>query len=153
MHVGLLPKTYEPKKIEDEVFKWWAENKIYERVKKLSEHGEKFYFLDGPPYVTSSIHLGTAWNKIIKDSVLRYRRMKGFKVRDRPGFDMHGLPIEVMVERLLNIGNKREIESRIGIDRFVEECERFALKNLCILTEQFKNLGVWMDWNNPYMTI
>lgn len=153
MYVGLLPKTYEPKKIEDEVFRLWAENKIYEKVKKLSEHGEKFYFLDGPPYVTSSIHLGTAWNKIIKDSVLRYRRMRGFKVRDRPGFDMHGLPIEVMVERLLNIGSKKEIENRIGIDRFVEECERFALKNLRVLTEQFKNLGVWMDWDNPYMTI
>jgi isoleucyl-tRNA synthetase len=153
MQVGLLPKTYEPKKIEDEASKLWAENKIYEKVKNLSEHGEKFYFLDGPPYVTSSIHLGTAWNKIIKDSVLRYRRMKGFKVRDRPGFDMHGLPIEVMVERLLNIGSKREIENRIGIDRFVEECERFALKNLKVLTEQFKNLGVWMDWDNPYMTI
>ncbi|MEM2239124.1 MAG: isoleucine--tRNA ligase [Candidatus Bathyarchaeia archaeon] len=153
MHVGLLPKTYDPKKIEYEVFRWWSENKIYEKVKKLSEQGEKFYFLDGPPYVTSSIHLGTAWNKIIKDSILRYRRMRGFKVRDRPGFDMHGLPIEVMVERLLNIGNKREIENRIGIDRFVEECENFALKNLKVLTEQFKNLGVWMDWDNPYMTI
>lgn len=153
MYVGLLPKTYDPKKVEDEVFKWWSENKIYEKVRKSSEQGEKFYFLDGPPYVTSSIHLGTAWNKIIKDSILRYRRMRGFKVRDRPGFDMHGLPIEVMVERLLNIRNKREIENRIGIDRFVEECENFALKNLRVLTEQFKNLGVWMDWDDPYMTI
>lgn len=153
MYVGLLPKSYNPKLIEDWVFRWWNENRIYEKVKHMSKRGEKFYFLDGPPYVTSSIHLGTAWNKIIKDAVLRYRRMRGFKVRDRPGFDMHGLPIEVMVEKMLGIRNKKEIEERIGIDRFVEECERFALKNLAILTEQFKNLGVWMDWGDPYMTV
>ena len=106
MYVGLLPKRYEPKKVEEEIFRWWKENRIYEKVKRSSENGEKFYFLDGPPYVTSSIHLGTAWNKVIKDSVLRYKRMRGFKVRDRPGFDMHGLPIEVMVEK--SLGNKEQ---------------------------------------------
>lgn len=153
MHVGHLPKHYEPEKLEEEILRWWEENKIYEKAKKASEGGEKFYFLDGPPYVTSSIHLGTAWNKVIKDSVLRYKRMKGFEVRDRPGFDMHGLPIEVMVEKHLEIKSKKEIEERIGIDKFVEECKKFALRNLGVLTEQFKNLGVWMDWENPYMTI
>jgi len=153
MYVGLLPKHYEPKKVEEEIFRWWKENRIYEKVKRSSEDCEKFYFLDGPPYVTSSIHLGTAWNKVIKDSVLRYKRMRGFKVRDRPGFDMHGLPIEVMVEKSLGIRSKKEIEEHIGIDNFVEECKKFALRNLRILTKQFKNLGVWMDWENPYMTI
>ncbi|RLI27430.1 isoleucine--tRNA ligase, partial [Candidatus Bathyarchaeota archaeon] len=153
MYVGLLPKHYEPKKVEEEIFRWWKENRIYEKAKRSSEDGEKFYFLDGPPYVTSSIHLGTAWNKVIKDSVLRYKRMRGFKVRDRPGFDMHGLPIEVMVEKSLGIRSKKEIEEHIGIDKFVEECKKFALRNLRILTKQFKNLGVWMDWENPYMTI
>ncbi|HJX23515.1 MAG TPA: isoleucine--tRNA ligase, partial [Candidatus Bathyarchaeia archaeon] len=146
-------KGYSPRRLEKEVSTWWQENQIYEKSKIARNKGPKFYFLDGPPYVTNPIHVGTTWNKSIKDAVIRFKRMRGYNVRAQPGFDTHGLPIEVMVEKRLGIQNKREIEEKLTVRRFVEECRRFALENLRILTDQFKDLGVWMDWDKPYVTL
>lgn len=151
--VGLLSKHCDPKTYEEKIIKWYEEEKIYHEVKRASTGGLKFYFLDGPPYVTNPIHVGTAWNKLIKDVFLRYYRMKGYEVRDQPGYDMHGLPIEVMVERKLNLRSKREIEEKFGIGNFIRECRSYALENLKVLERQFKNLVVWMDWDRPYRTI
>ncbi|MEM4712676.1 MAG: isoleucine--tRNA ligase, partial [Archaeoglobaceae archaeon] len=146
----MLPQRYSPKELEAEIFRFWKENKIYEKVK--SRGGKKFYFVDGPPYTTGRIHLGTAWNKIIKDVVLRYLRMRGYAPTDTPGWDMHGLPIEVKVEQELGFRNKRDIEN-FGVDKFVKKCMEYALRNKESMTNQFKSLAVWMDWENPYMTI
>ncbi len=146
----MFPSVYSPEDVEEEVFRFWHDHRVYWEVK---ERGEKdFFFVDGPPYTTGEIHLGTAWNKVIKDVVLRYRRMSNYKVRDTPGWDMHGLPIEVKVEQMLNFKNKRDIES-FGVDRFVAKCMEYALENKEKMTEQFKKLAVWMDWDNPYMTV
>lgn len=149
--VGEIPKDYSPKEVEGEAFRFWAESRIPEKLRER-KGGKKFYFLDGPPYVTNPIHVGTAWNKALKDAYIRYLRMNGFNVRDQPGFDMHGLPIEVMVEKKVGIGTKKEIES-LGIDKFVNTCKQFAMENLKVATDQFKNLGVWMDWEAPYRTL
>lgn len=146
----MLPPVYSPKEIEDHVFRFWKERKIYEKLKERK--GRKFYFVDGPPYTTGRIHLGTAWNKVIKDTILRYLRMNGFSPTDKPGWDMHGLPIEVKVEQELGFKNKRDIES-FGVENFVKRCMEYALRNKDMMTEQFKALAVWMDWENPYMTI
>ncbi|MCC6012928.1 MAG: isoleucine--tRNA ligase [Candidatus Verstraetearchaeota archaeon] len=148
--IGLINKEYNFKKIEEEVMKFWEEEKIPEKIRNIK--GEKFYFLDGPPYVTNPIHVGTAWNKILKDVYIRFFRMRGYNVRDQPGFDMHGLPIEVLVEKKLGIRSKKEIEER-GIDNFINACRQYALDNLKIAINQFKNLGVWMDWDHPYRTL
>ncbi|MDI9643665.1 MAG: isoleucine--tRNA ligase [Candidatus Verstraetearchaeota archaeon] len=148
--IGKMSKEYEFKSVEESVFSYWSETGVEEKVR--SNGKEKFYFLDGPPYVTNPIHVGTAWNKILKDAFIRFYRMKGFKVRDQPGFDMHGLPIEVMVERKIGIKSKKEIEL-MGIENFIRTCKSFALENLEIATRQFKNLGVWMDWSSPYKTL
>ncbi len=150
--IGVVGREYIGNDVEKEIFEWWEKNKIYEKAKKLREGRPKFYFLDGPPYVTNPIHVGTAWNKILKDAFLRYFRMRGYDVRDQPGYDMHGLPIEVMVEKKLGLKTKKDIET-LGIKRFVEECRSYALEHLKILEKQFKDLGVWMDWEKPYMTI
>ncbi len=146
----MFPSIYSPKDVEREIAEFWEDNKIYEKVKRKGDN--VFFFVDGPPYTTGRIHLGTAWNKVIKDTILRYKRMRGYRVYDTPGWDMHGLPIEVKVEKELGIRNKREIEE-YGIDRFVAKCMEYALRNKEMMTEQFKSLGVWMDWENPYMTI
>ncbi len=146
----MIPAKYSPKDIEAEIFKFWDDNRIYEKVK--AKEGKKFYFVDGPPYTTGRIHLGTAWNKVIKDTILRYKRMTGFSPTDTPGWDMHGLPIEVKVEQELGFKTKRDIE-KYGIAEFVQKCMEYALRNKDAMTEQFKMLGVWMDWENPYMTI
>ncbi|MCL2786375.1 MAG: isoleucine--tRNA ligase [Methanomassiliicoccaceae archaeon] len=144
--------NYDAPTIEKEIQASWTAGNAYERTKKLRESGERFYFLDGPPYTTGSIHLGTAMNKTIKDVLIRYWRMKGFNVRDQPGFDMHGLPIEVQVEKKVGLRSKKDIEE-YGIDKFIDTCKRFALELHGSMTEQFKQLGVWMDWDDPYQTL
>jgi isoleucyl-tRNA synthetase len=146
----MIPANYSPKDVEKEVKEFWERNKIYEKSKE--RRNKQFFFVDGPPYTTGRIHLGTAWNKIIKDVILRYRRMRGYDVLDMPGWDMHGLPIEVKVEQELGFKTKRDIED-FGIDSFIAKCMRYALENKELMDEQFKMLGVWMDWENPYMTI
>jgi isoleucyl-tRNA synthetase len=145
-----FPKIYNPEKVAGEVEKFWRENRIYEKAKELGD--KKFFFVDGPPYTTGRIHLGTAWNKVLKDTVLRYRRMSGYRVTDTPGWDMHGLPIEVKVEQELGFKTKKDIEE-YGIDLFIDRCLKYAIENKKAMEEQFRSLGVWMDWENPYMTI
>ncbi len=147
-----VDENYSPVQLEKDVRTLWERTRIYEKVKKAAENAKAYYFLDGPPYTTGSIHIGTAWNKILKDTVIRYRRMQGLRVRDQPGYDMHGLPIEVKVEQSLGIKTKKEIETQ-GIDRFVSTCREYAIKFKTKMTEEFKTLGVWMDWDRPYLTV
>ena len=147
-----VDENYSPVQLEKEIRALWEKNRIYDKVRKASESGKAYYFLDGPPYTTGSIHIGTAWNKILKDTVTRFRRMQGLNVRDQPGYDMHGLPIEVKVEQNLGIKSKKEIEIQ-GIDRFVQTCREYAVRFKSKMTDEFKLLGVWMDWERPYLTI
>ncbi|MEM0498827.1 MAG: isoleucine--tRNA ligase [Methanothrix sp.] len=147
-----VPGQYNPKNVEDEVRELWHREDTYHKVRRLRSGGRRFFFVDGPPYTTGRIHLGTAWNKVIKDSILRYMSMRGHELKDRAGWDMHGLPIEVKVEEHLGFRSKRDIET-YGVDRFIEQCKSFALRQKDEMTEQFKSLGVWLDWDNPYMTL
>ncbi len=138
--------------VEKGVEEYWRDNDTMAKALwKTGERG-KFYFLDGPPYATQRIHVGTAWNKILKDAVLRYKRMTGYTVWARPGYDTHGLPIEVMVEQKLGTGGKRQIMEEVGLDKFNHECKRYAEKFVGVLTKQFSSLSVWMDWEDPYLT-
>jgi isoleucyl-tRNA synthetase len=144
-------KDYVQRDLEKQIQEFWRRTQAYEKTRKMRGGGKDFYFVDGPPYTTGSIHLGTALNKTIKDSIVRWRRMQGFNVRDQPGYDMHGLPIEVQVERSLGITNKQQIED-FGIEKFVTTCRQFSVDLLAKMTEQFQSIGVWLDWDNPYMT-
>ncbi len=146
-------KEYSPNELEKKVQNFWKLSKAYEKTKSLRERGKEYYFVDGPPYTTGSIHMGTAYNKILKDVIVRYRTMQGLNVRDQPGFDMHGLPIEVKVEKKLSIVNKKQIEELVGIESFVKSCREFASDLQAEMTTQFASLGIWMDWDNPYVTI
>ncbi|MGZ7134566.1 MAG: isoleucine--tRNA ligase [Methanobacterium sp.] len=152
MPIKEAPRSYNAKEQERTIQKFWEDNKIYDKTNKLRENKPKFSFLDGPPYCSGRIHLGTAWNKTIKDTLLRFKSMSGFNLRRQPGWDAHGLPIEHKVEGLLGLKSKKQIESEIGIANFIEKCKEFAVENEAIMTEQFKMLGVWMDWDNPYIT-
>ena len=150
-----LGENYSPHKVEEWVKSFWESNKIYQKIKETSRARDKrYFFIDGPPYPSSaSIHPGTAWNKIIKDSYLRYWRLKGYNVHDVPGYDMHGLPIEYQVEKIFGIATKRDIVEKIGVEKFINTCRDFVTKNAESLTRIFRDLGVFMDWENPYMTI
>ncbi|MEM0449467.1 MAG: isoleucine--tRNA ligase [Methanomassiliicoccales archaeon] len=144
--------NYNPVELERKVREYWQKTDAYRKTKELRSSCPNFYFVDGPPYTTGAIHLGTSWNKTLKDTYIRFKRMQRFNVRDQPGYDMHGLPIEVKVEQSIGVKTKKEIEA-YGIDRFVSTCKSFALEFQKRMTEQFKELGVWMDWDNPYLTI
>ena len=98
-------------KQEEAIKKYWEENNIPDKVIKSREGEEKYYFLDGPPYATGFIHVGTALNKIIKDYYIRFWRMRGFNVWCQPGFDTHGLPIENKVEKKLGFKEKTTSKS------------------------------------------
>ncbi len=137
---------------EEEIMKFWEEKGIYEKLKELRKNGKKFFFLDGPPYATGSIHVGTAFNKVIKDCFLKFFRMQGFNVWDQPGYDCHGVPIENKVEKKLGFKSKKDIE-KFGVENFIKECKKFATEFIDTMSDQFKNLGVWMDWKNPYLTL
>jgi len=136
---------------EGEILRFWKDKGIYDKSVKKNARGEKFYFMDGPPYATGHIHMGTALNKITKDIAMRSRRLMGFNVFDVPGYDTHGVPIELKVEKEIGSRGKEDIE-KYGIKKFVERCKDFATQYIDVMNEEFINLGVWMDWEHPYVT-
>jgi isoleucyl-tRNA synthetase len=150
--VGKLAREFDSHRLEQETLDWWNTNRIYQKTKKKLLKRPKFYFLDGPPYVTNAPHIGLAWNKTLKDIVIRYYRMRGYHVHDQPGYDCHGLPVEVMIEKSLKLTSKKDIENVVGVDRFIAKCKQFAEENVQAQTRVLKNLGIWMDWDKPYLT-
>ncbi len=147
-----MANEFNPLQFEPEILAFWERTRAHDKARKANKGGKPFYFLDGPPYTSGKVHLGTAWNKALKDSVLRYKRMRGLDVWDRAGYDMHGLPIEHAVEKELGLKNKDEIE-KFGVEPFVKACESFATKNLLLMNKDFQRLGVWMDFENAYQSI
>ncbi|WP_246985917.1 isoleucine--tRNA ligase [Halorientalis marina] len=143
---------YDPHEVEKRVFDYWDAVDAYEQTKEHRADGETYFFVDGPPYTSGSAHMGTTWNKSIKDVYIRYLRMQGYDVTDRPGYDMHGLPIETKVEEKLGFENKKDIEE-FGEQNFIDECKEFAEEQLQGLQDDFKSFGVWMDWDDPYKTV
>jgi isoleucyl-tRNA synthetase len=140
------------RELEESVQKGWKDGSIFEKSVDLLKDRDKYYFLDGPPYASGAVHLGTAWNKILKDAIVRYIVMNGKNVRRQAGWDCHGLPIEVMVEQKLGIKNKKEIED-FGIEKFIKECKSWAHEHIKLMSSQFERQGVWLDWESPYMTL
>ncbi|MBI3016476.1 MAG: isoleucine--tRNA ligase, partial [Deltaproteobacteria bacterium] len=147
-----LPKTSFPMKAnlaqkEPEVLKKWADQKLYEKIIQKNKNCPKFIFHDGPPYANANIHLGTAMNKILKDFVVRFKNMSGFQCEFVPGWDCHGLPIELQATSKLKPEEKKD---PIAVRKL---CRAHAEKYMGIQREQFKRLGVLADWDHPYLTM
>ncbi len=135
-------------KKEPEMLERWEEMRVYDRIRKISK-GRKTYILhDGPPYANGDIHLGTALNKIIKDIVVKSKNMIGFDSIFVPGWDCHGLPIEHQVDK--ELGEKQYSLSQAEKRRL---CRTYAEKYLDIQRKQFKRLGCFGEWDNPYITM
>ncbi len=149
---GEVDDQYDPHDLEQRVFEYWDDVDAYERTVEHRSDGESFFFVDGPPYTSGSAHMGTTWNKTLKDVYLRFWRMQGYDVTDRPGYDMHGLPIETRVEERLGFENKKDIEE-FGEENFIQECKDYANEQLEGLQSDFQDFGVWMDWDDPYRTL
>jgi isoleucyl-tRNA synthetase len=137
-----LPQT-EPARL-----KKWAEMKLYEQIRQARAGAPKFILHDGPPYANADIHLGTAMNKILKDMIVKSRSMLGFDAPYVPGYDCHGLPIELHVERKL--GEKKKDMPPLSIRR---ACREFAANALKRQTKDFQRLGIFGEWENPYITM
>ncbi|WP_408955970.1 isoleucine--tRNA ligase [Natroniella sp. ANB-PHB2] len=128
--------------------KYWNENSIYEKALEKREGAKKFILHDGPPYANGDIHIGHALNKILKDIVTRYNHLKGFQAPYVPGWDTHGLPIEHKVTK--ELGDERK---ELTTTELREKCKDYALKYVERQKEQFKRLGIWGEWDNPYITL
>ena len=137
-----LPKK-EPKMLED-----WEQNHVYEQMIKNNEGKPRWVLHDGPPYANGNIHMGTALNKIIKDIILRYKNMAGFQAPYVPGYDTHGLPIEL--KALKSLGDKKSGVSKLELRKI---CKEFATEHIDVMNSQFKRLGVQGDFANPYLTL
>ncbi len=149
-----LPKTDFPMraglpKSEPETLKRWQENKVYEKLMEHNE-GKPLYVLhDGPPYANGDIHLGHALNKVLKDIIVRYKNMTGFKAPYVPGWDTHGLPTELKARKKAGVGNSTSI-SEVELRKI---CRDFALSYIDDQRDQFKRLGGIGEWDNPYITL
>ncbi|NTW88326.1 MAG: class I tRNA ligase family protein, partial [Desulfobulbaceae bacterium] len=133
---------------EPQVLKRWDKEHLYQRIQENAKGKPLFILHDGPPYANGNIHLGTAFNKILKDIILRSKRMAGFNVPYVPGWDCHGLPIEHNVDK--ELGEKKHSIPKLSKR---SACRKYANKWIKIQKEQFKRLGVLGDWDKPYLTI
>src|ERR687892_753395 len=154
-----LPKTDFPMRAnlpqaEPKMLVWWDEIGIYKRVREVSADRPLWILHDGPPYANGHIHLGTVLNKVLKDVVVKSRSMAGFNAVYVPGWDCHGLPIEHKVDVELGL-DRPGVDVRLAMDPVekIRRCRDYALKFLDIQREEFKRLGVFGDWDNPYMTM
>jgi isoleucyl-tRNA synthetase len=140
--------------LEKMVQEYWEKIRVNELIDNYREKAEKLYFLDGPPYPSAdTIHVGTARNKVLKDIIIRYNILKGYNVFRVPGYDCHGLPVEMEAEKKLGVKNKQDIETKIGVKRFIDECRKIVKHNIEGMTKQFKRLGALFDWEHPYLTM
>ncbi|TKJ16914.1 isoleucine--tRNA ligase [Candidatus Woesearchaeota archaeon B3_Woes] len=140
-------------KTEEEItLRYWKEHKIYDKLQKKNQKGKKFYFLQGPPYTSGRLHIAHAWNNSLKDIALRYKKMNGFNVLDRAGYDMHGLPTESKVQKELKLKYKEDIE-KYGLDKFIKRCKEFSINNAKLMDKDMQRLGIWFDYENAYYPI
>ncbi|KAM3092215.1 isoleucine--tRNA ligase [Phormidesmis sp. 146-35] len=135
-------------KREPELQTFWAEQQIYETLSQ-NNPGELFVLHDGPPYANGALHIGHAMNKILKDTINKYQLLQGRKVRYVPGWDCHGLPIELKVLQALKPEERRQL-TPITLR---QKAKDFALKTIDQQSQSFQRYGVWGDWRNPYLTL
>lgn len=148
----LIPKTEFPMRgnlpnKEPVRQKQWESDQLYEQVQERTKGRPTFILHDGPPYANGDIHTGHALNKILKDFITRYKAMAGYHAPYVPGWDTHGLPIETA------LAQKKVDRKKLSIVDFRKKCEEYALEQVDRQREQFKQLGVLSDWDNPYITL
>ncbi len=136
---------------EKEILSFWKENEIFERSTKMNEGNKEFTFYDGPPTANGKPHIGHILTRVIKDIIPRYRTMKGYHVLRKAGWDTHGLPVELEVEKQLGISGKPQIED-YGIEPFIEKCKESVWKYQSEWEKMSDRVGYWVDMDHPYVT-
>ncbi len=149
-----LPKTEFPMRgnlpqKEPETLEYWHSIDLYNKILEKNQNKDSYVLHDGPPYANGNIHMGHALNKVLKDIIVKYKNMSGYRAPYVPGWDTHGLPTEIKALAKAKIGKSKEI----SISELRKMCHDFALGYVEGQKEQFKRLGVLGDWNNPYITL
>ena len=136
---------------ELEIIKFWKENSITDKIEKLSADKTEFSFYDGPPTANGKPHIGHILTRVIKDIIPRYKTMKGYHATRKAGWDTHGLPVELEVEKVLGMDGKQDIE-KYGIEPFIKQCKESVWKYKGEWERMSDRVGYWADMDNPYIT-
>ena len=136
---------------EKEIEKFWRDNDIFKKSMENRKEGETYTFYDGPPTANGKPHIGHVLTRVIKDMIPRYQTMKGKMVPRKAGWDTHGLPVELEVEKLLGLDGKEQIEE-YGLDPFIKKCKESVWKYKGMWEDFSETVGFWADMDNPYVT-
>ena len=136
---------------EKETLSFWNENHVFEKSLALRKGDKTYTFYDGPPTANGKPHIGHVLTRVIKDMIPRYRCMKGYDVPRKAGWDTHGLPVELEVEKLLGLNGKEQIE-QYGMEPFIEKCKESVWKYKGMWEDFSGTVGFWADMDDPYVT-
>ena len=136
---------------EQKVLDFWKENQVFEKSVEETKDLPTYTFYDGPPTANGKPHIGHVLTRVIKDMIPRYQTMKGHNVVRKAGWDTHGLPVELEVEKLLGIDGKEQIEE-YGLEPFIQKCKESVWKYKGMWEEFSGKVGFWADMDNPYVT-
>ncbi len=143
---------YQADAAERELLAWWKENRVFEQSVSNRKDAEPFVFLEGPPTANGMPHPGHVLTRTLKDTVCRYQTMRGHRVERRAGWDCHGLPVEIEVEKELGLKNKQDIED-YGVEKFNQKCRESVFRYLDEWVEMSERVGFWLDFDDAYVTL
>ena len=146
------PQKYNPKKVEEKILKFWEKNDIFKKQVNQRKGCTPYIFLEGPPTANGMPHPGHVLTRVMKDLFTRYQAMNGCFVERKAGWDTHGLPVEIEVEKKLGLNDKGEVE-KYGIKKFNDECKKSVFKYENAWVELTRRIGFWVDMDDPYITL
>ena len=146
------PQKYNPSEVEQKIQSFWKNNNIFKKSIESRKGSKPFVFLEGPPTANGMPHPGHVLTRVMKDLVLRYQTMHGYYIERMAGWDTHGLPVEIEVEKNLGLQDKQGIEE-YGLDAFCEQCRECVFKYESVWRDLTERIGFWVDMDNPYITL
>jgi len=146
------PQKYNPKQVEENILRFWSDNDIFKKSIDQRKGCKPYVFLEGPPTANGMPHPGHVLTRVVKDLVNRYYAMNGHYILRKAGWDTHGLPVEIEVEKKLGLKDKQDIE-RYGVNKFIKECKKSVFKYENAWVENTRRIGFWVDMDNPYITL
>ena len=145
-------QKYNPKEVEESIQKFWQDNNIFKKSIEQRKECPPYVFLEGPPTANGLPHPGHVLTRVMKDLILRYETMNGHYILRKAGWDTHGLPVEIEVEKKLGLEDKQAIET-YGVAKFNEECKKSVFRYEHAWVEMTHRIAFWLDMDNPYITL
>ena len=146
------PQKYNPQAVEKKILSFWKENNIFQQSIENRKDSEPYVFLEGPPTANGLPHPGHVLTRVVKDLILRYQTMHDHFILRKAGWDTHGLPVEIEVEKKLGLHDKTDVET-YGLRKFNEQCKQSVFKYEHAWVEMTERIGFWLDMDNPYITL